>query len=124
MTKHLEFLNQPIKWISIAFCVIIVGWAVAIIQEANKFKPVSKYTRAMATSYILAIVWIGLEAYTRLNEKLSWRAPFALGVLIFGLIAMYYYWRYYRLEAREQRHNKRAGKWRILLYCGILICMI
>lgn len=87
---------------------LLTGGALAVMQEARKFREPEHAIIPIALSYLVFVwAWAG-EAYTNLGEPGTWRMPVAFAAVALGIGAEIGLWRHYRPARREERHSRRA----------------
>jgi hypothetical protein len=101
-------LVQALRGITLVEALLLIGWAVAVIQEASKFRPANLYVRTIAASYIVLVLLAGFQSWLIVGDSrhvLELLVVRVLG-LTYGLWAMFLMWRHYRYPARLARHAR------------------
>lgn len=86
----------------------LVGFSIAIMLEARKFRMPPPHVWAISVSYILLVVGYMTEILSRFGEPTAWRTFLALVSFTFGVYSMWLMYRAYRYAARLERHKQRA----------------
>lgn len=97
-----------LRWVTAGEALVLIGWAIAVMQEAAKFRQPNVYVRCVAGSYILLVLAAALHAITHARGEPTAFVLIRFLALSYGLGAMFFMWRYYSLPERLKRHNKRA----------------
>lgn len=97
-----------IRWFTALEALVLIGWAIAVLQEAARFRPPNVYVRLVTASYILLVVSSALHAIVSPHEEPHVFALIRVFALTFGLGAMYFMWRYYRYAERVKRHGLKS----------------
>jgi len=86
---------------------LLVGFAIAVMQEARKFRAPPRHVWAIAISYMALIAGYMAEVYGRRGDDWGWRTFLALASFTFGLYAMWLMWTAYKYVARMKRHERK-----------------
>lgn len=93
------------RWVAVVEALILVGWAIAVVQEARKFRPPNVYVRLVTISYILLVI---LAAVHSLSDRHPASLAFRVMALTYGLAAMAAMYHHYRYEERVRRHSAES----------------
>lgn len=88
----------------------LIGFSVAVMVEARKFRAPPKHVLAIAASYVLLIVAELAEILGRWGGDFTWRTALGGFAFAFGLYAMRLMWNAYLYASRLQRHDKATIK--------------
>lgn len=97
-----------LRWISAAEALALIGWAIAVVQEAKRFRPPNVYVRLVAGSYILLVVAAALHAIAHTRGEPHSFVLLRTFALTFGLGAMFFMWKHYRYAERVKRHGAQS----------------
>jgi hypothetical protein len=102
-------IRDAVRWFVVAEAVILIGWALAVLHEAAKFRPPNLYVRLVTASYVALVVVEALRAWVRPHQ------PFALLLLsaialTYGIGAMWSMYRHYRYAERLRRHGMKSDE--------------
>lgn len=99
-----------VRWASLVEALLLIGWALALLQEASRFRAPNLYVRIITASYILLVLTAAIHSWKGFESRDHARtlAGIRFVALTFGLFAMAAMWRYYRYPARVRRHSLRS----------------
>lgn len=98
-------LYVVLRWIAVVESLVLIGWAIAVIQEAGKFRSPNLYVRLVTVSYILFVFTVGLRSALGANGTSRFFPFLHIAALTFGLAAMWAMYRHYRYDERVRRHQ-------------------
>lgn len=84
----------------------LIGFSVAVMVEARKFRAPPRHVLAIASSYVLLIVAELAEILGRWGGAFTWRTALGGFAFAFGLYAMRLMWNAYLYASRLARHDK------------------
>lgn len=84
----------------------LIGFAVAVMVEARKFRAPPKHVLAIAASYVLLIVAELAEILGRWGGNFTYRTALGGFAFAFGLYAMHLMWQAYQYASRMKRHEQ------------------
>lgn len=98
-------LADAIRYFALVESMVLIGFSTATMVEASKFRTPSLYNYLVALSYVGMILAVDVELVGHLGAPLTWRAPFVVVILSFGIGSMLMMYRYYNPTLRELRHQ-------------------
>ena len=88
--------------------IFLVGFSLAVMTEAKKFRAPPRHVVAIATSYIVLVVGYMAELTTRIGEDFNWRSGVAFGAFALGIYSMRLMWTAYQYASRMKRHERQT----------------
>jgi peptidoglycan/LPS O-acetylase OafA/YrhL len=107
---ELQTSHDYLRWLVLAQGAFLVGFSIAVMVEARKFRAPPRHVVAIAISYMILTVVVAEEVYERFGDPLSWRTLVALAAYSFGLYSQWMMYRAYHYAARLRRHEQIAVK--------------
>lgn len=86
----------------------LLGFAVAVMVEARKFRAPPRHVVTIAISYGLLVTALQVEIAGRFGSGFTWRVVIGAFSFAFGIYAMQQMWRSYKYATRLQRHEQKA----------------
>lgn len=99
-----------LRWDIIVEGFVLIGFAVAVLSEAKKFRAPPSHVYWITASYSVFIAAFILEIYGRIGTAFSWRVVAGQFSMKFGLIAMLVMYHHYNRSQRILRHNAKSDK--------------
>lgn len=103
-----DISTDIVRWFVLAQGAFLLGFSVAVMVEAGKFRAPPKHVIAIAASYMILVVALGVEVHERLGNDLSWRTLVAFTAYSFGLYSQFLMYRAYKFATRLRRHEQKA----------------
>lgn len=105
-------IEDALRWFAVAEALVLIGWALAVLQEAAKFRPPNVYVRLITASYIVLVILAAIQSWISVGSRHHVLVLLCLRVLglSYGLLAMAAMHRHYRYAARVARHAHDGEK--------------
>lgn len=107
---HPDHWPDLFRLIVLAGGTFLIGFAIAVMVEARKFRAPPKHVLFIAASYVLLIVAEIAEIMGRWGGAFTWRTALGGFAFAFGLYAMRLMWQAYIYASRMRRHEKATIK--------------
>lgn len=101
---------DAIRYLILSELCLTIGWVIAVIVEAKRFRPPPTYIYAVSASYILFLGGWVAEVTLRFGNDVGWRTVLGLLASNTGILAMLGMWRYYRPDRRKRRHDLQTAE--------------
>ena len=101
-------MADALRMLVLAMGAFLIGFALAVMREASKFRAPPRHVWAISISYIVLIAAEMARTVFRRGDPLGPGELLGLAAFAFGLYAMWLMWQAYQYVERMKRHDQQS----------------